>query len=433
MAKSRMVVSSKRLEQLFLVNGLLWLCFLFLLSSCTPPQNTKGGVTATPPPIPTLQNNEPFIDTWNGIHLFQSFDYNIDNPAPIARYYDFVWGASPENVQIFRSANPHLFLSYYFSFFRDSGIFGQQSATHSLDYWKRVHPDWILYQCDRKTPAYEDGLSNVPFNFTNPAVISWEVQTYAQPASDHGYDAIAADNVNMENLIGACGYYENGQWVQRYSGNVNDLQWRTDVAFWITSMQQALHHLRHPLALIPNLGLGVVIPDDPQVQKVLSHIDGVLDESGFTDYGQGYVTGDKWLQTVQFIESVQQSGRAYFIENEFPTVGRSEIQWALASYLMCKEHLASVAITPIQGYGTDLRYSEYNAQIGSPADSMQEAQHVYWRTYTHGLSIVNPSATTAYTVALPSGEHFVDLYGNAVTQQVTLPAHSGMVLLTTSA
>src|SRR5436309_8060344 len=32
-----------------------------------------------------------FIDTWNNIHLFQSFDYNISNPATVARYYDFVW------------------------------------------------------------------------------------------------------------------------------------------------------------------------------------------------------------------------------------------------------------------------------------------------------------------------------------------------------
>lgn len=408
---------------------------LLVLSGCNLASN-QSHVTGTPGDVTPNKNQgriRPFIDTWNGIHLFQGFDYNIDNPASIGQYYDFVWGASPNKVADFRSSNPNVFLSFYISFFRDSGTFSDQTATHDLSYWQQVHPDWILYQCDRKTPAYEDGLSNVPFDFTDPAVISWEMQTYAQPASENGYDALAADNVNMENLIGACGYYKNGQWVQRYSGQVSDPQWRSDVVTWITLMQKALRSLKHPLALIPNLGVGSLSQNDPQLQQVLSHVDGVLDERGFTDYGQGYLTGSRWVQTIQFIESVQQAKKAYFVENEFPTVEKNEIQWALASYLVCKEHTASIAITPVQGYGTDLRYNEYNAKIGSPVDPMREDQHVYWRTYTHGLSVVNPSPDTTYTVTLPGGEHFVDLYGHSMAQQVTMPPHSGLVLLSTVA
>ena len=320
-----------------------WLSIVILLlglSSCSSNQNsshanqatlTHQGTTLTITPLPTatltttVPGARPFVDSWNNFHIFQDFDYNIQNPSAIARYYDFVWGAHPSNVQAFHSSNPNNLLSFYFSFFRDSGTFNDLGASQSLAYWQQVHPDWILYQCDRHTPAYEDGLNNVPFNFTNPAFFDWQIQTYAQPASEHGFDAIAADNVNLQNVIGACGYYKNGQWVQRYTGEMDDPQWRADVLTWLSEMQQALHRLAHPLILIPNLGYGYTPSSDPHVQQVVSHLDGILDESGFTQYGHGYLTGDAWVQAVNFIQNVQQQHKAYYIVNEFQSVGPNEI------------------------------------------------------------------------------------------------------------
>ena len=433
---------------------LAWLVimsFVLVLSSCssTPANQSSGhvnqtptrqGATSTPVSSPTgisptvaVPGLRQFINSWNNFHIFQDFDYDIQNPGAIAKYYDFVWGANPSRAAAFRSGNPNIMLSFYFSFFRDSGTFTDQEATHSLAYWKQVHPDWILYQCDRQTPAYEDGLSNVPFDITDPAVLSWQVQTYAQPASEQGYDAIGADNVNLQNIIGACGYYKSGQWVQRYTGEVDDPQWRADVISWLSAMQQALHHLAHPLALIPNLGFGNSPSSDPQVQQVLSHIDGVLDESGFTQYGHGYLTGNDWVRAINFIESVQQQRKAYYSVNAFPAVGQSEIQWALASYLMAKEHSSVLTITTIQGYGSDQRYSEYGASIGNPLAQMYQGQHIYWRDYSHGLSLVNPSPTETYTVTLPGEKHYVDLYGKPAAQTIVMPPHTGLVLLAVAA
>jgi len=53
-----------------------------------------------------------FIDTWNNIHLFQSFDYSISNPADIAKHYDFVWGAAVSHVATIRPGNPKIYISY---------------------------------------------------------------------------------------------------------------------------------------------------------------------------------------------------------------------------------------------------------------------------------------------------------------------------------
>jgi len=444
------ISTSRRLVRSSILTAL---ALLLIITGCGSTQNTKTNSTPTPPNniviFPTCRQDScitptngtissgipgvrPFIDTLYNIHLFLSFDYKIAQPASIASHYDFVWGADVDNVSAFRSANPKMFITYYIPFNRDGGTFTDQNANHDLGYWKSVHPDWILYKCDRVTPAYVDGEPNIPFDYTNPDVLSWQVQTYAQPASMSGYDGIDADNLNLENLSGACGSYKNGVWVQRYTGQVDDQQWITDTIAWLSRMQQALHSLPHPLALIPNLSLAPLTPDDPQVQQLLQHIDGVLDEGGFTLYSQGYLTDEKWVQHVKFIQTVQAMHKPFYIVNQFPppSVTTNDIQWALSSYLMSKENLSAVFISSRQAYGADTRYDEYNAPIGKPINEMYLDQHVYWRDYSNGRVVVNPSATNTYTVSMnvPSG-HFVDLYGNHIGQTITLPPHSGIVLL----
>ncbi len=417
------------------------LAFLLILSGCGV---SSTGIEATAHPVPPTAYPVPptathsstgarirhFIDTWNNIHLFLSFDYKVPDPAAIARHYDFAWGSEVYHVAALRSGNPNIFLTYYIPFHRDKGTFSDEKAYHDLAYWRAVHPDWVLYKCDRVTPAYEFGDPNMPLDFANPALIAWQIGTYAEPASESGYDGIAADNVDLQNEHGACGVYRNGQWMQHYSGQINDPQWRADVITWLTRMQRALHSLRHPLALIPNLSFAGLSPSDPLMQHVMSHIDGMEDEEGFTLFGDGYLTGSAWLQRIQLMESVQEQHKPYYIINQFPSVGHAEIQWALASYLMGKEHSAALFISTFQGYGADLRYDEYNMRIGSPKGPMYQTQNVYMRDFSHGLSIVNPSATVSYTVTLKAGSHYTDVSGNPVGQTITMPPHSGMVLLT---
>jgi len=391
----------------------------------------KTPLPATGTPFVDLPGVRRFVDTWNNIHLFQSFDYRIYDPAAVASHYDFVWGAQLDHVKAIRSGNPNIFLTYYIPFHRDNGTFSNRDAQHDLTYWKAVHPDWVLYKCDRVTPAYEFGDLNMPLDFANPALVSWQIQMYAQPAGENGYDGIAADNLSMKNFYQACGIYINGKWVQRYTGQPDDPQWRSDIIGWLARMQRALHGLQHPLALIPNFALGGLSPTDPAVQAVLNYSDGVLDEDGFTDSTRGDLTDDNWVQRVQLMESVQAQHKPYYLVNQFQvsSIGREQVQWALASYLMGKEHTAALFISRFQEYGGDTRYAEYNAQIGSPRGGMYQWQHVYWRDYSNGLSLVNPSATNTYTVTLKGGSRYVDLYGNLIGQAITMPPHSGLMLL----
>jgi hypothetical protein len=400
-----------------------------LVGSNTPQQHSP-----TLPNLPSAAKLQArsFADTWNNIHPFLAFDHDISNPAALAKSYDFVWGAQVSHIAAYRAANPSIFLTYYMPFYRDNGAFSNSLATHDLAYWKAIHPDWILYKCDRVTPAYFATDPQIPFDFTNPDVISWQIQTYVQPASEKGYDGIAADNVDLGNLFGACGVYIHGKWVQKYTGQPDDPQWRANVLLWLARMQAALHSLKHPLALIPNLALEVVSPTDPLVEQILRHVDGVVNEVGFTDSGKGYLTDSQWVQMIQFMEHVQSLEKPYYVVNQFPSVGHAEIQWALASYLMGKDHLAELFISTIQGYGAKQQYQEYGAQLGNPIDSMQQTQNIYIRRYSQGLSIVNPSTTHSYTVTINGAKHYRDLYGKSVGQTITLPPHSGIVLVTSS-
>ena len=422
-----------RQRQLFWLRSLALLVILgSFIVSCS-----SSNEQANSHPTTGIAGVRRFGDTWNNIHLFQTFDYNISNQTTIAKRYDFVWGARLKNITAWRSGNPNIFLSYYLPFHREQGTFSgakflNSSQEHDLDYWKATHPDWILYQCDRTTPAYEFGDPNIPLDFANPNVISWQVETYAQPASTNGYDGIAADNVSMQNQFGACGSYKNGQWVQRYSGQSKDAQWRADIVNWLKQMQQALHQLKHPLTLISNLSFTSDLANDPEVNRAISYSDGVLDEGGFTHYGSNDLSEQDWLQKNQFIEKVQKQQKAYYLIEELPSTDHAELQWALASYLIGKGRMTALFISGIDDYGDEHWYSEYNAQIGSPKGSMYRMQNIYARDYSHGLSIVNPSTTETYTVTFNSGISYMDLYGNAIGQIIEMPPHSGMILLTHS-
>ena len=125
---------------------------------------------------------------------------------------------------------------------------------------------------------------------------------------------------------------------------------------------------------------------------------------------------------------IQAQGKPFYIVDNLPRVNRDGIQWALASYLMVKEHSSELFIAGYQDYGIDAWYNEYKAQIGSPLGAMHLSNGVYSRSYSNGLSMVNPSSRKTFTVRLNPAVHYVDLYGHSVGGVITMRPHSGLVL-----
>ena len=378
-----------------------------------------GGAGGTP--------SSPFSDTATAIHSFLTFDYRITAAQipQIAPRTDFVWGADGSNVQAWHAANPKTFVSYYIPS-------NQDPNANSLSYWQANHPDWVLYQCDRKTPATAPGYPNIDLDVSNPAVQAWQLGMI-KSAATQGYDGIAFDLFALANYRGACGIFRNGQWVQLYTGAVHDAKYTADLLAWLHATYTAMHALPRPLYLVPNYVLDVD-PASPEAAQLIANVDGVLDEEAFGNYGS-YTTDASWLLRVQFLDKLQQAGKEALPVGGFTTVDKNAIEWSLATYLMFKEHHAALYVAGSSGaqYGMDDYHAEYAAAVGNACGAMTAAQGGYTRTFQHAQAIVNPSSTATVKFMLPPGATDHDLYGTAVSGSVTLAPHSGIVLLTAGA
>lgn len=154
---------------------------------------------------------------------------------------DFIWGGSPDNIASWRSVQPDIVITDYVSFAYDPTTDGVHS---NATWWMQHHPSWIMYRCDRKTPAvkcYPPAPCDpeLPLDITNPAVVEFQVEHGVLPAKAQGYTGIAWDNFDLSNAMKACGHYDaSGEWVQLYNGTNETIspegkaQWAQDVVTW---------------------------------------------------------------------------------------------------------------------------------------------------------------------------------------------------------
>jgi hypothetical protein len=363
----------------------------------------------------------PFIDTANGIHAFLTFDYRLTaaQVPQVAPRYDFVWGASRSYVAAFHAANPKMIVSFYMTFDEEPGC--------NLSCAQASHPDWVLYQCDKTTPVTYPGTTVHDVDISNPAVQSWQLQQ-VQTAAGNGYDGIAFDIFQLNNVRNACGIWRNGQWVQLYTGNRVDSKYTSDVLAWLHNMYSSMHALKKPMLLIPNYVLDYSLTD-PATAQLIANVDAVLDEEANGNYGY-YTVDTRWTDREQFARTLQQAGKAYYSLSGFNTVDSAAINWSLASYLLEKDHAAAIYIASASGaqYGSDAWHNEYAAAVGTACGATAAQQGGYARTFSHGLAVANPSSTATVKFTLPAGS-YKDLYGATVSGTVTLGPHSGIVLL----
>jgi len=171
-----------------------------------------------------------------------------------------------------------------------------------------------------------------------------------------------------------------------------------------------------------------------------NYIDFYIDEQGFTNGNNAsptnpsswFFTDTIWSEKINWIQNAIKLGRGFFsIDQEpvsFANVSNDQVQWVLANYLLVKNNASFMYICGYQEYGYIFIRPEYSMQIGSPVNGMILDQNVYMRSFTNGIAIVNPSSASTYEVQLPQSG-YKDVYGNTYGSQVTMPAHSGVILL----
>lgn len=410
---------------------------------------------APAPPPPAAQAK--FADTTGRVGLFQVFDRMMtsDQIAGDAPRYDAVWGASL--AQPWLSRHSGMVVSRYFIPQEDRSIL----SGHDLAWWQTNHPDWILYACDSNNApthdlAYWGGVDrpDVPLDFHNPAVIDYQVrQLNGASAIANGHNALAIDQIVFENaMVGgnpnfgqtvkpgeyACGIWQNGTFVRRYNG-VNDPAWTADMIAFVKGARQivdtdatlAPYHLKilvnHPLTSLSN----------NSEQALLANVDGIVDESGYSDYAKYQSPGDAnvFHYTTDYLIAIQNRGIAAFTINYFNTteVAPQQREYIVAAYFMANQGREYVFITPSKG-GSDHNYPEYGAQLGSPCGAYYGGPRIYYRKFSGGLVVLNSGSLPAPSEAapLPANHAYTDIDGRAVTNPLNIASNDGYVLLTTN-
>jgi hypothetical protein len=384
------------------------------------------------------------------IQQFQVFDYHVTAAQSTnnASNISAVWGAGTGNAganpKTWLAGNSQLAVAQYFVQPTDHYAISH----HDITWWQANHPDWIVYDCDQynrptHTVAYQPGLpQDVPLDIHNPSAIEYQIQTAAAFAIGQGANAIGADQTLFFDYDGGqqtgwfgCGVYSrSGSFTRRWGaikgGFPNyDPQWNHDVAAWVKSAKAILTTdatlAPYQLKLFVNHPAGSV--NDPDEQTIVASIDGELDETGFTDYGNYAAQPSLFQVTLAYMQFVQEQGKQFldiakFGGNHSGGWGRfglspSQLSYAIATFLIGNEGHAALSIAPGQ-YGSIYNFpqiSTVNSKLGTACGPYTTVANgnAYERKFTGGMVIVNPSTAGTAGVSLPQA--YTDLLGRSVS------------------
>jgi hypothetical protein len=219
--------------------------------------------------------------------------------------------------------------------------------------------------------------------------------------------------------------------VQKFSGDQQDSKWVAAVMYWTAYAQWYMHKLSPQFPLVVNTP-GWIDPGDPDEEALISHIDGFMDEGGFTGFGNHLANEQSFLNRVWWAEYIQSQSKAYLVVDLWQggEPNPTERDFAVSTYLMGKEHQAAMVTAEYGNYGVEHYWPEFGAPIGTPCGPMYHDQGVYLRKYGQALVIVNPTNTTE-DVRLPKPAiDYLDMEGRPVSNPLPVYQDDGYVLLT---
>ncbi len=430
----------------------------FLAASAHIVSTPKPTATPKPTPPPTA-----------ALQLLQVFDnqMTLSQVTTTAKQISYLWGggSSVKGVTAaqWQAANPNLTNILYFY----QGTDDPTLSGHSLSWFTAKHPDWIVYDCDTNnqpttTVAYQPGLSGVPLDITNSAVISYQIHLAANAAIARKNNAIGSDQTVFFDYDGGqypgwfgCGIYAGPnythferRWGSTVTGFPNyDPKWASDTATWVKTAKSILttdgtlapHHLK--LAINHPLG----DPSSANEATLMSTTDMELDEEGFADYGK-YITNALHLgQTLSYMTFVQSHGTTFLAVDKFSTnrhgtsatagISNDQLAWAIATYLLGTQGHAAFYVT-IGPYGVPSYFPQYatvNSRIGTACAAYATAAsgHVFYRRYTGGFAVANDGGAGTENITLPS-HTYTDLMGATITNPLSIDASKAFVLFTTA-
>ena len=357
-----------------------------------------------------------------------------------------------------------------------------------------TNPDVLTEIFDRTTPFVGTSSSYSVLSLDVVRLVNYE----------SAYGVVHAGNSTITPLFTGSGVYNTVTYAS--TGGFADLLYTQAVLNWLQRLTDEMH--ARSLRLVVNLSTSgasnpveVVPPGNAQLDQLFQEVDGVFDEGGFTlgnprqtvggcaawrydraSTSDPFCTGDtQWINlslwsdygvgsgsSPGYMDAVQALGKPYFTKNAVPAIASDvappgwvaptpdpyvsmafpyEEEWMLASYLMAKQHNASLYITRNPDGGGMPTYPQTTAvmttnALGHPCGSLVSTPGslIVSRQFQHGLVLVNPStasSTAAPTFTLDGNAYLAwdvasGRYDSPVSNPIAVPYQQGKVLYTTT-
>jgi hypothetical protein len=333
-----------------------------------------------------------------------------------------------------------------------------------------------LYACDANNNPTKllawptaNWPNDVPLDFSNPAVVQYQISEMLGYLKQNGYNTAAIDNTDLLNYLHGgnpnfkqpvnagyygCGTYDSsGNFHRVFSGPLNST---TDTAFinamvkWVQTVHSALSAagikmmINHPLYNPPS---------NPNEQAVLHATDAMIYERGFTDYGH-YMNGEAaglvsnalmWAQAAQsahvaflitdYLCTGWNGTQAFNNNAPCPTdpsqIPAPQVDWALATYALANTGGADVYISPQVGQMMSYR-PEYSTQYGKACGGYTVTNNLYVQKFQQALVVVNAGSSSASYTLPHAASQYHDIEGRAFGNPLTLGPADGYVLLTSN-
>lgn len=356
---------------------------------------------------------------------FLTFDRNLSRAQIEAQpnEYVFVWGTSNRALTTaYMKYSPDTLLSSYFPYSRDP------DAKHGARFWSAYHPTWVVRRCDGVTPATMYGDSNIVLDISNPDVVAWQVANFLNlPA---GVGAVALDNFQFAGRREACGAIEAfGRYVKRHVHRPYDTPLAANRIAWLQKISAALHEHQIKVVInhIPDLSPAGDDPASPLVVRMVSAVDGILDEHA----QDALHDANKAVLLVKLVQYVQSRGKWMYLLYQLDDRGSDELESAVANYLIMAGPKTAIYVSyRDHDYGHAPDFSGFDKPVGVPCGPAITKGGVLFRTFSHGLAIYAPFGRNELSVSVPDGYQTVN--GRKGDAQINLVAGHGRILYTSS-
>lgn len=252
-----------------------------LLAACSHATLPAAPVLASP--ASRVAHARAFPDTTANVHLEMVFNYAQKNVNAESGVVDMVWGSQ------YARRPRDVYNTTYIPYAVDNFLY-------PVSWYRKHHPDWLEYQCDRTSLAFEFGANHAPLDFTNPSVQAFQWSKWVDPQIAAGYGGIAVDTMSLTNDWKQCGHFASGgTWIRQFTGNEGDAIFRRAILAWEANTYAHVHALSPTATMQVNYSYEFGVSRAENLQ-LMTTTDLLFDERGFTNWGlrRNVATPSEW-------------------------------------------------------------------------------------------------------------------------------------------